>query len=277
MDKSIDAEESTANDEAIARAIAESDEQLQAHTNNNVLNCTGKHGLQRFVASNSQRVTCNSCQKNVRAGGSVWSCVECNCDYCESCFSRGSQSSATATSRTSSYEDGIRDRRASPTPMPNFAPPSQHHNPFATPSPHMCLIPCTIGDITVEMLVDTGAQRSVISAPLVTQLDLSKRLDTRFQGVAAGVGRAKISGRIRNVVCAFGDGHVEFLMDFVVLDIAELLVIIGLDQLRKYKCLVDVGNGKLIFGGTGGVEVAMLPPNESRLDVNSFNHRCVLM
>ena len=274
MDESIETEDSTANDEAIARAIAESDEHLQAHTNNNVIDCPGKHGLQHFVASNSQRVSCNGCQNIVRAGGSVWSCVECNCDYCECCFSRGSRSFATATSRN---EDGTRDRRASLTPMPNFAPPSQHHDPFATPSPHMCLIPCMIGDITVEMLVDTGAQSSVISAPLVTQLDLSKRLERRYQGIAAGVGRAKISGRIRNVVCAFGDGHVEFLMDFMVLDIAEHLVLIGLDQLRKYKCLVDVGNGKLIFGGTGGVEVAMLPPSESRLDVNSFNQGCVLM
>lgn len=72
----------------------------------------------------------------------------------------------------------------------------------------MCLISCTIGDITVEMLVDTGAQSSVISAPLVRQLGLSDRLDRRYQGIAAGVGRASISGRIRNVVCSFGKGNV---------------------------------------------------------------------
>ena len=116
----------------------------------------------------------------------------------------------------------------------------------------MCLIPCKIGNITVEVPVDTGAQSSIISAPLVSQLGLSNRLDRHYQGVAVEVGCAKISGRIRNVVCAFGNGHVEFLMDFFVLDIAELLVIIGLDQLRKYKCLIDVGSGQLIFGGTGG-------------------------
>jgi len=264
------AEESTANDAAIARAIAENDEHSQARTNNNVLNCPGKHGLQRFVSSSSQRVSCNVCRKNVRPGGSVWSCVECNCDYCESCFVRGDPSSATATSRTSS--------RTSPHPMSNLAPPSKQPNPFrSASSTHMCLIPCTIGDITVEMLVDTGAQSSIISAPLVTQLGLSNRLDRSYQGVAAGVGRAKISGRIRNVVCAFGDGHVEFLMDFMVLDISELLVIIGLDQMRKYNCLVDVGSGHLIFGGTGGVAVEMLPPNASRFDVNSLNHGCALM
>jgi DNA damage-inducible protein 1 len=141
----------------------------------------------------------------------------------------------------------------------------------------MCLVPCTIGNITVEMLVDTGAQSSVISSPLVRQLDLSDRLDRRYRGVAAGVGRANISGQVRNVACAFGDGHVEFLMEFMVLDISEHLMIMGLDQLRKYKCLIDVGNGKLIFGGAGGLEVDMLPPDESRFDVNSFNRGCALM
>jgi hypothetical protein len=278
MLKSINAEESTANDEAITRAIAENDEHSQARTNNNVLNCPGKHGLQQFVALNSQRVSCNGCQKNVWPGGSVRSCVECNCDYCESCFVRGNPSSATATLQTSSHEDRICDRRISPHLMPNFATPSQQPNHFGiASSTHMCIIPCTIRDITVEMLVDTGAQSLIISAPLVMQLGLSNRLNTRYQGVAAGVGRAIILGRIQNVVCAFGNGHVEFLMDFMMLDITELLVIIGLDQLHKYKCLVDVGSGRLISGGTGGITVEMLPPNASQFDVNFFNHRYILM
>ena len=66
---------------------------------------------------------------------------------------------------------------------------------------------------------------------------------------AAGVGRARIVGNIRNVVCTFGIGHVEFLMDFIVLDVNDPLVIMGLDQMRKYNCLIDIGREKLIFGG----------------------------
>lgn len=141
----------------------------------------------------------------------------------------------------------------------------------------MSLVPCTIGSITVEMLVDTGAQSSVLSMPLVSQLGLLNRLDRRYQGVAAGVGRAKISGRIRNVVCTFGIGHVEFLMDFMVLDVQDPLVILGLDQLRKYKCLVDMEREKLVFGGAGGVEVEMLPPHQSHFDIRSLNGGCALM
>lgn len=141
----------------------------------------------------------------------------------------------------------------------------------------MCLVPCAIGSITIEMLVDTGAQSSVLSLPLVRRLGLEGRLDRRLQGVAAGVGRARILGAARDVVCAFGVGHVEFLMDFMVLEVNDPLAIIGLDQLRKYNCLVDVGSEKLIFGGVGGVEVDMLPANGTRVDVRSLSGGCAVM
>jgi DNA damage-inducible protein 1 len=142
----------------------------------------------------------------------------------------------------------------------------------------MCLVPCTIGDITVEMLVDTGAQGSVMSSPLVRELGLYERIDTRYRGIAAGVGRAKISGLLGDVACRFGNGHVEFTMEFMVLDTSDRVAIMGLDQLRKYNCLIDVGgNGRLIFGGIGGVEVDMLPPNASRFDVNPLDRGCALM
>lgn len=127
------------------------------------------------------------------------------------------------------------------------------------------------------MLVDTGAQSSVLSMPLVRQLGLTNRVDRRYQGVAAGVGRAKISGSIRNVSAHLGNGHVEFLMDFIVLEVQDPLVILGLDQMRKYKCLVDMEREKLIFGGAGGVEVEMLPPNQTHFDIRSLNGGCVVM
>ena len=127
------------------------------------------------------------------------------------------------------------------------------------------------------MLVDTGAQSSVLSLPLASRLGLSQRIDRRYQGVAAGVGRAKIVGRVGNVVCTFGVGHVEFLMDFIVLEVDDPLVIMGLDQLRKYKCLVDLEKECLIFGGAGGVEVEMLPAHEAPAGLRQFNSGCRVM
>ena len=116
-------------------------------------------------------------------------------------------------------------------------------------------------------MVDTGAQSSVMSARLARQLNIIARLDTRFQGVASGVGSARILGKIHGVICELG--HVEFPMDFIVLDMNEDLLLLGLDLMRKYKCIVDLERDVLIFGGKGGVEVEMLPPDQQHLAIRS--------
>jgi len=63
----------------------------------------------------------------------------------------------------------------------------------------MVLVACRLGSAQVEMMVDTGAQSSVISLPLAQALGLMDRLDTSEQGIASGVGRARILGKLRGV------------------------------------------------------------------------------
>lgn len=260
------------NDEAIARAIAESEGHSIA--TNVVVSCPANHGLELFQASPAQRVTCDRCGRFLQAGESVWSCNQCNFDCCNGCYSVGDRSNQNPI-----IVDG--EPLVPPSTNPAYSQSTPYNNPFvrANASPtHMCLIPCAIGNITVEMLVDTGAQSSVLSMPYVRQLGLTNRLDRRTVGVAAGVGRARICGKISNIVCAFGEGHVEFPMDFIVLDVPDPLVIIGLDQLRKYKCLVDMEREKLVFGGAGGVEVHMLPAEQQHFDVRTWNNAgCTVM
>ncbi|KAL7522150.1 hypothetical protein ACHAWX_006843 [Stephanocyclus meneghinianus] len=270
----------TDNDEAIARAIAESEYHLFTATSSptspqpNILaDCPGHHGLQLYQASAAQRVTCNGCRKLLGEGDSVWSCVQCNFDSCGSCCHKGSRAFRSTTVVQGTTLPST--ERHVPSSSSSLLQPSHYNYPPV--AAHMCLIPCTMQNITVEMLVDTGAQSSVLSMPLVKQLGLFNRLDRRTMGVAAGVGRARICGRISNVVCAFGVGHVEFLMDFIVLDVSDPLVIIGLDQLRKYKCLVDMEREMLIFGGAGGVEVQMLPADQQHFDVRTWNNGCTVM
>jgi len=53
-------------------------------------------------------------------------------------------------------------------------------------------------------------------------------------------------------------GHVEFSLNFAVLQMQEHLLLLGLDQMRYYKCLVDLERSCLVFGGHGGVEVPFL-------------------
>ena len=112
-------------------------------------------------------------------------------------------------------------------------------------------------------MVDTGAEMSVISEQLAKELGLRSQIDRRARGIAAGVGQARIVGQIPNAVVTLG--HVEFLMEFVVLQVPhQRLMLLGLDQMRKYKCIVDLEKDVLVFGGSGGVEVPMLPPDQQR-------------
>ena len=232
----------TTNDEAIARAMTES---MAGEMNrSSTATCPGGHDLGLCQTSHVQKVKCNVCNRDLDGGSRCWSCVRCNYGSCESCYQEGSTASRTAQ---------MQQPQAS-----NFAVSSSGNNSFATSFSHMATVPCVIGNISVEMLVDTGASSSVLSMPIVRQLGLINRLDRRYMGVAAGVGQARISGKLNNIRCAFGIGHVEFPMDFIVLDIEDSLVILGLDQMRKYKCLVDMEREKLVFGGWNGIEVNMV-------------------
>jgi len=148
-----------------------------------------------------------------------------------------------------------------PSRAPTSAPLTSNNGVFQPSQTHMCMTPCIIGEgVCVEMMVDTGAQTSVISSGLAHQLGLDGRIDRSQRGTASGVGKAKIVGCIRSVGCELG--NVEFLMDFIVLDTPDKILLLGLDLMRRYKCIVDLERDVLAFGGKGGVEVPLLPADE---------------
>ena len=59
-------------------------------------------------------------------------------------------------------------------------------------------------------------------------------------------------------------GHVEFPVHFTVIDVNLDLAMLGLEHLRAFKCIVDLERDVLVFGGAGGVEVQLLPPERAR-------------
>jgi hypothetical protein len=127
--------------------------------------------------------------------------------------------------------------------------------PFA-PNTRALYVPCEIGAHEVEILVDTGAEMSVISESLARQLDLMDRLDRRYQGTAKGVGSANILGKLFDVPVKLG--QVDFELNFSVLQLDRCELILGLDLMQHFKCLVDLERNSLVFGGAGGVEVPFL-------------------
>jgi hypothetical protein len=91
---------------------------------------------------------------------------------------------------------------------------------------------------------------------MVKHLGLERHLNRSIQGEASGVGTAKIEGILENVACQIG--HVEFRLFFLVLNTNSPWLIFGLDQMRRFKCLIDLDSNHIVFGGKDGVSVPFM-------------------
>ena len=124
---------------------------------------------------------------------------------------------------------------------------------------HMLYVLCEIDGYPAEMLIDSGASTSAISSMMMKKLNLEHKLSPQIAGNASGVGMTKILGAIENVTCSIGQGLFEFRLFFMVLDAPTIpILILGLDQMRRFKCIVDLDDNVLRFGGKDGMSVPFL-------------------
>jgi hypothetical protein len=121
---------------------------------------------------------------------------------------------------------------------------------------HMLFVTCEVEGRLVEMLVDSGASSSCISYSMVRYLGLQRHFNPGVRGQATGAGTANILGLLENVSCQIG--HVEFRLFFLVLDTERPYLILGLDQMRRFSCVLDLENNQLLFGGRDGVSAPFL-------------------
>jgi hypothetical protein len=127
---------------------------------------------------------------------------------------------------------------------------------------HMLFVACTIDQHEVAMLVDTGASTSAMSIQMVHLLGLQHKMNASIYGNAKGVGSSSILGIVEHVSCMIGE-NVGFRSFFMVLEGKMPYCILGLDQMRRFNCLVDVGGNVLRFGGIDGVCVPFLPKEQA--------------
>nr|GLL17615.1 DNA damage-inducible protein 1-like isoform X1 [Ipomoea trifida] len=103
--------------------------------------------------------------------------------------------------------------------------------------------------------VDSGAQSTIISKSCAERCGLLRLLDTRYRGIARGVGQSEILGRIH--VAPIKIGSVFYPCSFLVLDSPNMEFLFGLDMLRKHQCMIDLKENVLRVGG-GEVAVPFL-------------------
>ena len=127
---------------------------------------------------------------------------------------------------------------------------------------HMLFVACTIDSRKVNMLVDSGASVSAMSLAIVHKLGLQDKLNVAISGACGGVGSANIVGVVENLACLVG--QVEFRLYFLVIDSELPSVVFGLDQMRRFQCVIDMESDCLCFGGRDGVQVPFLTVQEAR-------------
>ena len=132
----------------------------------------------------------------------------------------------------------------------------------------MLYINCTANGQPLQVFVDSGAQNTIMSGRCAERLNLSHLIDTRFAGVAVGVGTGKIAGRIHVVTLNIGGYDLPCSITGMEdgndganggkstgMGDKNMDCLFGLDMLKRHRCCIDLGKNVLRFAighGNGG-------------------------
>eukprot|EP00591_Stephanopyxis_turris_P007299 CAMPEP_0195525842 /NCGR_PEP_ID=MMETSP0794_2-20130614/26498_1 /TAXON_ID=515487 /ORGANISM="Stephanopyxis turris, Strain CCMP 815" /LENGTH=480 /DNA_ID=CAMNT_0040656389 /DNA_START=51 /DNA_END=1493 /DNA_ORIENTATION=+ len=119
----------------------------------------------------------------------------------------------------------------------------------------MLYINTSVNGTPIHAFVDSGAQNTIMSSDCADKCGLLHLLDTRFEGVAVGVGTGKILGRI-HVAPLKIKGHF-FPCSITVMDLGDknMDFLFGLDMLKRHRCKIDLAKHSLLFTMENGVDM----------------------
>lgn len=113
----------------------------------------------------------------------------------------------------------------------------------------MLYINCKVNGHEIKAFVDSGAQFTIINKACAERCNILRLSDSRWSGVALGVGTQKIIGRIHLVQLEING---DFLpSSFMILEHQPMDMLLGLDMLRRYQCTIDLKQNLLRIGTTG--------------------------
>jgi DNA damage-inducible protein 1 len=123
---------------------------------------------------------------------------------------------------------------------------AMEHNPEAFASVSMLYIDAAVNQVFVRAFVDSGAQTTIMSMACARRCNIGHLIDTRFTGIAKGVGSSKILGRIHMVPMQLGSIFIPISITILEDDSMEFLF--GLDNLKRHRCCIDLNSNVLRVG-----------------------------
>lgn len=126
---------------------------------------------------------------------------------------------------------------------------------------HMLYVNLEINNTPIKAFVDSGAQSTIMSVRCAERCGVMRLVDTRFAGMAVGVGSCKIVGKVHVAQMKLGNSF--FSVSLTVLENNDVDFLFGLDMLKRHRCSIDLEKDVLrIMGGSGAEEVPFLAENE---------------
>lgn len=126
---------------------------------------------------------------------------------------------------------------------------AMEYNPETFGTVVMLYINCKVNGFPVQAFIDSGAQATIMSSACAERCHIMRLVDTRWSGVAKGVGVQVIIGRIHMVQIQIGNDHLT--TSFSVLQDQSMDMLLGLDMLKRHQCCIDLKRNVLRIGTTG--------------------------
>jgi DNA damage-inducible protein 1 len=115
----------------------------------------------------------------------------------------------------------------------------------------MLYIDAEVNGHPIQAFVDSGAQNTIMSSTCAERCGLLHLLDTRFSGVAIGVGTGKILGRVHVAEMKVKGLDPVFPCSITVMDDSlgnkNMDFLLGLDMLKRHRCNINLDRNVLQF------------------------------